>query len=57
MQISFTRYPDLDQLVQDLLYLDAIEENIQDELKMNITIFIPPRLPQELQTYIWQTIN
>lgn len=53
---SYTLYHDLDQLVGDLLYLDAIEEGIPDNEKMLIQILIPPKPPDKEQMYIWQTI-
>tara|TARA_R110000868_G_scaffold14414_2_gene67054 strand:+ start:47026 stop:47199 length:174 start_codon:yes stop_codon:yes gene_type:complete len=56
MGISLTLYPDLDQLVQDLLYLDEIEKDIPESEKMQITIFIVPKSSHEPQKYLWQTI-
>ena len=57
MQVYNTIYPDLDKLVQDLLYLDALEEGIPEEQKMNVTIYVMHKFRNKTQTYLWQTIS
>lgn len=57
MQVHNTIYPDLDQLVQDLLYLDALEEGVPEEQRMNVTVYVMHKFRNETQTYLWQTIS
>jgi len=57
MQVHNTIYPDLDQLVQDLLYLNALEEGVPEEQRMNVTVYVMHKFRNETQTYLWQTIS
>lgn len=58
MAVIRTLYPDLEQLVEDLVFLDELENsnNVPEDERMNVTIFVCPKIPNETQKYIWRTI-